>query len=97
MQGLGLAWALEPWLKRIYRTAAERRAALQRHAEYFNTQPYVASLIVGLVCAMEEDAAALPEAQRAAAYARIRAVKSALASSLAGAGDAFFWGALRPA
>jgi len=97
MQGLGLAWALEPWLERLYPTVAERRAALQRHSEYFNTQPYVASLILGLICALEQDAAALPADRRGPAFERVRAVKKAMASSLAGAGDAFFWGALRPA
>jgi PTS system mannose-specific IID component len=97
MQGLGFAFALEPWLGRLYPDAEARTGAVERHAEYFNTQPYVASLIVGLVCRMEEDAAALPADKRAAAWTRLRAVKKASASALAGLGDAFFWGALRPA
>lgn len=97
MQGLGFAFAVEPWLERVYADPAERRAALERHAEYFNTQPYAASLILGCVCAMEESAAALPPAQRPAAYQRLSLVKKALGSGLAGLGDSFFWSALRPA
>lgn len=97
MQGLGFAWALQPWLERLYPDAEVLRKALERHSEYFNTQPYVASLIVGLTCRLEEHAAVLPLDQREAAYARLHAVKNALGSSLAGMGDAFFWTALRPA
>lgn len=97
MQGLGFAYALEPWLKKIYKDPADQRAALERHAEYFNTQPYAASLILGLVCAMEEEAAGLPPAKRPAALERMRAVKRATGAALAGLGDAFFWSALRPA
>jgi PTS system mannose-specific IID component len=97
MQGLGFAFALEPWLERIYPDLAERRAALERHSEYFNTQPYAASLVLGCVCAMEESAAALPAAQRAAAYERLRAVKRTMGSGFGGLGDSFFWSALRPA
>lgn len=97
MQGLGFAYALEPWLARVYPRPEELRAALARHSEYFNTQPYVASLIAGLVCALEQDAAALPADKRAAAYERLKLVKKAMGAALAGLGDSFFWGALRPA
>jgi mannose/fructose/N-acetylgalactosamine-specific phosphotransferase system component IID len=97
MQGLGFAWALQPWLERLHQDAEARSKALERHAEYFNTQPYVASLIVGLVCRLEEQAVGLPVDQREAAYARLHAVKNSMGSSLAGMGDAFFWTALRPA
>mgnify|MGYP001604508658 CR=1 FL=1 len=97
MQGLGFAWALQPWIERLYAEPERRREALERHAEYFNTQPHAASLIVGLVCKLEERAAAAPEGERLAAYARLRAVKNAMGAALAGLGDAFFWTALRPA
>lgn len=97
MQGLGFAWALEPWIKKIYADPADRTAALERHAEYFNTQPYAASLTLGLVCALEEEASRLPAGKRAAAVERLRAVKRATGAALAGLGDAFFWSALRPA
>lgn len=97
MQGLGFAYALEPWLKNVYADPEDRRAALERHTDYFNTQPYAASLILGLVCALEEEAARLPASKRAPAYERLKAVKRATGAALAGLGDAFFWSALRPA
>lgn len=97
MQGLGFAWTMQPHLERVYPSREDLTDALERHSEYFNTQPYVASLIVGLVCRLESEAAAKPHAERKAAHARIQAVKKALSSSLAGLGDSFFWTALRPA
>jgi len=96
MQGLGFAFALDPWLKTLYPRKADRLAALERHAEYFNTQPYAASLILGLVCSLEEKAAELPTRQRAKALERLALVKKGAGAALAGLGDAFFWGALRP-
>jgi len=97
MQSLGFAHCLEPWLRRCWAGRGEElRAARLRHQEYFNTQPYVASLVVGMVCALEEEAAAAPDAERPAKVERLKALKFAAASALAGLGDALFWGALRP-
>lgn len=95
MQGLGFAYCLEPWLKKCWGEAAERRAALSRHFEFFNTQPYMAPLVVGMVCALEEDAAA-SAGEREVKIKRLRALKKAAAGALAGIGDALFWGSLRP-
>jgi mannose/fructose/N-acetylgalactosamine-specific phosphotransferase system component IID len=98
MQSLGLAFCLEPWLERCWagQDGAVREARL-RHQEYFNTQPYMASLVVGMVCALEEEAAAAPAGERRdRLVGRLRTLKTAAASALAGVGDALFWGALRP-
>jgi PTS system mannose-specific IID component len=89
MQGLGFAFNIEPFV------GAE--AARKRHLEFFNTQPFVEPLVLGMACAMEEEAARAPEAERAARYARLRALKAGAASSLAGLADSLFWGSLRPA
>lgn len=97
MQSLGIAYSLEPWLQRVYAgRPGELQAALGRHQEFFNTQPYMASLVIGMVCALEEQAAALPQAERTAKWNRLKAMKAGVAAALAGIGDAFFWGALRP-
>jgi mannose/fructose/N-acetylgalactosamine-specific phosphotransferase system component IID len=98
MQSLGLAFCLEPWLERCWagQDGAARLARL-RHQEYFNTQPYMASLVVGMLCALEEEAAAAPAGERRDKLVeRLRALKDATAAALAGVGDALFWGALRP-
>ena len=87
MHGLGFAHAIEPWLERLYPQRDQRVKALARHTEYFNTQPHMASLVLGVVCKLEEQGD----------KERIRRVKKALGASLAGLGDSFFWAALRPA
>ncbi|MCX5796885.1 MAG: PTS system mannose/fructose/sorbose family transporter subunit IID [Elusimicrobia bacterium] len=98
MQSLGLAFCLEPWLARCWAGQdAAARAARLRHHEFFNTQPYMASLVVGMVCALEEEAAAAPAGERRDLLVqRLKTLKTAAASALAGVGDALFWGALRP-
>jgi len=91
-QGLGWAWALEPALDRLYPEAGERRARLAEHTAYFNTQPTLASLALGVVAGLEERRAA-GEGLDADALGR---VKSVLGSSLAALGDRLFWFTLRP-
>lgn len=95
MQGLGLALAMEPWLERLH--GRRVGAALGRYGGFFNTHPFMAPLTVGMLCGLEEEAAAAPEDKRAALLKRADALKTAVACSLAGVGDALFWGALRPA
>lgn len=87
MQGAGFSWALKPAL------GAERA---KRHLEYFNTHPYAAPAIAGMVCKLEEEVVAAPEAERAALIERLHGLKRACASAFAALGDALFWGALRP-
>lgn len=97
MQNLGLAYCLEPWLSKIYSgRPQELRGSIGRHQEFFNTQPYVASLIIGMIGSMEEQAAQLPEQEKAQRLERIKTVKAAAAAALAGLGDVFFWGRLSP-
>jgi mannose/fructose/N-acetylgalactosamine-specific phosphotransferase system component IID len=97
MQGLGFVYCLEPWIDRCYADRAkERTEALIRHQEFFNTQPYMASLLIGMVCALEEDASTSGPEERPVKLERLRVLKAGAAAALAGMGDAFFWGTLRP-
>lgn len=98
MQGLGFAWALDPWLVKVWgRDAAELAQARQRHLAAFNTSPYSVGFVLGLTARLEEDAAKAPAAERPAKVARLLQLKAMTSAGLAGAADAFFWGALRPA
>lgn len=98
MQGLGFGFAIAPFLRRCYEgREAELQQAQRRHLEYFNTQPFMAPLVLGTACALEERVAAAPEAEREGLISRMKLVKTAAASALAGLGDALFWGTLRPA
>ncbi|OGW40411.1 MAG: hypothetical protein A2X58_04730 [Nitrospirae bacterium GWC2_56_14] len=93
MQSLGFSYALLPVLKKLYPDRDEFEARLRLHMEYFNTQPYLASFILGAVVRLEED--------RAAGRASLSAIdaaglKAALMAPLGALGDSFFWGSLKP-
>ena len=57
MQSLGFAFAIAPALKKLYPNGAEYESRLRLHMDYFNTQPYLASFILGAVVRMEEERA----------------------------------------
>src|SRR5699024_7501658 len=57
MQNGGWVYSMIPAIKRLYKTKEDRAAALERHLEFFNTHPYVASPILGVTLALEEDRA----------------------------------------
>jgi PTS system mannose-specific IID component len=92
MQNVGFAFAMAPALKRIYPDKQRRLQALKRHMEFFNTHPYMASLVMGSALKLEEDsfAAGLDPT------AGITALKSGLMGPLAAMGDSLFWATLRP-
>jgi PTS system mannose-specific IID component len=98
MQGVGLAFALEPWLSKVWAAEPEAlREARARHLDYFNTHPAAAYLLAGVIVRREAQAAAASGAERAALVAKIKTLKTGIGASLAGLYDSFFWGALRPA
>lgn len=57
MQNGGWCFSMIPAIKKLYKTKEDRAAALKRHLEFFNTHPYVASPILGVTLALEEDRA----------------------------------------
>ena len=91
-QGLGWAWCLKPVLDRLYPDAEQRRARLAEHTAYFNTQPTLASLVLGVVAGLEERRAD-GEGPDAGGVSRVKGV---LGSALAALGDRLFWSTLRP-
>lgn len=91
MQNTGVAFALIPVLKKLYKTKAEMAAALERHIQLFNTATYGSTLILGLATAMEEQNSKDPEFNADS----INAVKLGLMGPLAGVFDSLFWGTLK--
>ena len=92
MQNGGWVFAMIPAIKRLYSTQEEQSAALKRHLEFFNTHPYVASPILGVTLALEEDRAnGAPVEDQA-----IQGVKVGMMGPLAGVGDPVFWFTARP-
>lgn len=91
MQALGYCFAMVPVIKRLY-TGEERKQAIKRHLEFFNTQPFVTAPILGVTAAMEEQKANGADIDDGA----INGLKIGLMGPLAGVGDPIFWGTLRP-
>ncbi|RXT58824.1 PTS system mannose/fructose/sorbose family transporter subunit IID [Lacticaseibacillus chiayiensis] len=92
MQNGGWAYTLIPALKRLYHTKEDRAAALKRHLEFFNTHPYLASPILGVTMALEEERAnGAPIDDKA-----IQGVKVGMMGPLAGVGDPVFWFTVKP-
>ncbi|MFH1725174.1 MAG: PTS system mannose/fructose/sorbose family transporter subunit IID [Elusimicrobiota bacterium] len=97
MQNLGFLFGMDPLLRRVYPDREAYRSAALRHLGFFNTHPYMVGFVLGAVGALEERRSGLPQEKRGAADSRIEKVKSVLGAALAAIGDAFFWGALKPA
>lgn len=91
LQSLGFGFAMIPVLRRLYPDRGEFSERLNAHLEYFNTQPYLASFVLG--------AAARAEEERAAGGGRTvdpGEIKRTLMAPLGALGDSFFWGAFKP-
>ena len=92
MQNGGWAYSMMPAIKKLYPTKEGQIAALKRHMEFFNTHPYVASPILGVTLALEEERANGKPVDDAA----IQGVKVGMMGPLAGIGDPVFWFTVRP-
>ncbi|TID26225.1 PTS mannose transporter subunit IID, partial [Avibacterium paragallinarum] len=93
MQAMGFCVSMIPAIKRLYSKKEDQADALKRHLEFFNTQPWVASSIIGVTAAMEQERA---NGATDIDDAAISGVKVGLMGPLAGVGDPIFWGTLRP-
>lgn len=93
MQSMGFCVSMIPTIKRLYSKKEDQAEALKRHLEFFNTQPWVGSAIMGVTAAMEQERA---NGAKDVDDAAISGVKVGLMGPLAGVGDPIFWGTLRP-
>ena len=92
MQNGGFCYAMIPAIKALYKNKEDQVAALKRHLEFFNTHPYMASPIIGVTLALEEDRAHRSNVDDQT----INGVKVGMMGPLAGVGDPVFWFTLRP-
>lgn len=91
LQALGYCYSMIPAIKRFY-TGEDRKKALKRHLEFFNTQPFMTGPILGVTALLEEQKANGIQISDDT----IRDVKINLMKSLSDVGDKIFWGTLRP-
>jgi PTS system mannose-specific IID component len=92
MQNGGWAYAMMPALRKLYKTKEDRTAAVKRHLEFFNTHPYLASPVIGVTLALEEERANGAPVDNVT----IQGVKVGMMGPLAGVGDPVFWFTVRP-
>lgn len=86
--GAGLAWVLAPSLKESSGPDDGRfREALRRHAEHFNSHPYLAGVAAGSLAKLEREGEE-PET--------VRRFKDALRGPLGSLGDSLVWAAWLP-
>lgn len=91
MQHLGFAFAMLPALRSLHASGDALKAAVQRHLEYFNTHPYLATALIGASVNLEEQVAAgvrRPD--------EVTSFKNGIMGSYGAIGDSFFWAALKP-
>lgn len=94
MMGLGFAHSMVPAFKLWYKDKSEEMAeALKRHTTFYNTSPQFATMINGLVLAMEEK-----RYQGSTEFDddTINAVKTSLMGPMAGIGDTITQGVIVP-
>ncbi|WP_417774562.1 PTS system mannose/fructose/sorbose family transporter subunit IID [Scopulibacillus cellulosilyticus] len=90
-QNIGYVYAMIPILKKLYKKKEDLSKALKRHLEFFNTTPYIVTMMLSVSAAMEEQNAKNQKFESDS----INNVKASLMGPLAGIGDSFFWGTLR--
>jgi PTS system mannose-specific IID component len=93
LQAVGFAWSLLPGLRRLYPDPQARARRVLAHLEVFNSNPYVATLAMGVALRIEEEIAR----GAAGAEQRLARLLKALRATLGAIGDELFWVAWRPA
>lgn len=88
---LAYTYAMIPILKKLYTKKEDMADALQRHLAFFNTTPFIVTLILGVNAALEEENCLDENFDKGT----IDSIKTSLMGPLAGIGDSFFWGTLR--
>lgn len=93
LEATGLVHSYKHVIKKLYGDdPAEYKACIQRHMQFFNTEPHIGGVIPGIVLAMEEERAnGAPITDEA-----INGVKTGLMGPFAGIGDTLWQGTLTP-
>jgi mannose PTS system EIID component len=87
--GTGMAFVLAPALRHLYGDDPGRlRAAVARHAQLFNSHPYLATVAAGAIARLEAEGTPVERVER---------FKSAMRGSLGSIGDRLVWLNWRPA
>lgn len=90
-QNFGFLFALKPFLRSVYKNKDALRKAMLRNFTKVNTQPVMASFLIGAVARLEGDFA-----KDKCTEIRLATIKNTIACSSASIGDRLFWARLMP-
>lgn len=90
MQGLGVAYAVLPGLRRLY-PPQELPGVVADYSQYFNTHPYMTPSVLGTALKLQQEMA-----QGVTIGISPRQYSEMVMAPYAAIGDALFWGGLRP-
>ncbi|MFC1538222.1 PTS system mannose/fructose/sorbose family transporter subunit IID [Candidatus Latescibacterota bacterium] len=91
-QNVGFAFCIEPVCDELWTDPESKRNFLIRHSEYFNGNPFMATLILGAVANMEEHL----RYDKGMTESEIIRFKKVAGPATGSVGDRFFWSNLRP-
>jgi mannose/fructose/N-acetylgalactosamine-specific phosphotransferase system component IID len=91
MQNVGYAFAIEPLIDHLELSKTAYRKTLRRHLAFFNTHPYFAPIIMGVMYAKEKARSSHEEED-----ATLVVLKDSMGGAFGAVGDHVLWGTWRP-
>ena len=93
MQTFGYMWAMIPILKELYDTHDEQSQKLETYYAFFNTEPQIGCIVVGVTAGLEE---ARANGAEGIDDEMINGIRAGLMGPLAGIGDSLIVGTYIP-
>lgn len=90
MQNVGFAFSIRPFISKLYKDKIKQAERLKSHFGFFNTHPFLATLIIGIVMRLEEKFASGEVSSD-----EVIRTKTMLAGPIAAIGDRFIWSSWR--
>ena len=93
MQTFGYMWSMLPIIQELYETKDEQAEKLQTYYPFFNTEPQIGSIVVGITAGLEE---ARANGAEEIDDEMINGIRAGLMGPLAGIGDSLIVGTYIP-
>lgn len=92
MQNMGFAFSVEPLLKASRTSRRASAALLHKHTQFFNTHPYLAPIVMGVVYERERQRPDDPGTEDQT----VTVLKNSMGAAFGAVGDHVIWGTWRP-
>lgn len=93
MQTFGYMWSMLPIIQELYQTKEEQQQKLQTYYPFFNTEPQIGAIVVGITAGLEE---ARANGAEEIDDEMINGIRAGLMGPLAGIGDSLIVGTYIP-